>query len=728
MSLILHRTHKHGPTLTPTSAPSVLSAGKGTFTLSGKDVALSYSGALTTYRGANLPYTLNSVTGATSQMTSPGEDALTTDFGSNPWSDIADFYVGSARYNAATVLTVTGADASARYTSLQTHLATVAAGNNDYIIKLPVATTQGDRFSLPAKTYPTKHCWIVNTDIHAGTFATARGTRIPQSTSGMAIIEGPNTSGSYVINNEQGANHANSRGYSFHGVVIQTTQGSTTQSAGVGIVTLGHDGVTTAIYTITALSQLASRFYFDRCWIRGSSTQPVRRGICLNAPLVHIEDCQITDIHKDGDESAAIGSWTGSRYVSVVNTRLEGAGMCILTGGATPYAPGTGVFDPQDWYCKKVYAYKPPTWNPANGSYDGNGWDVKNHIESKNHHRWLFDAVVAENCWVSAQTGISTFFQNVDETGQNNSTNNCEDIVLRNYLMKNSFYGFGLAGGLHYPQINHCYDVTTNTARVTGYLNTIEDDYYNGATFQITGGTGAGSQVYTITDWVKDPSVDNSLGATVTVSPNWVTPPDSTSSAFSGNWTNYPVPAHHTSRVVLDNVALIQQAGLRSNAELAGGTGADKTTTRVFQFYGHVDDLKMHRVTSDTDTGRWMQLEKDNAFTNSGWSITNVVGASGNGGVLDSSTGGGYGHDKLVAYAGTSAVVSGNVVYGPIDGIYNLSGAGITVPTDYTDMHFNDYTNYDYALTDAYLTSGVSGSRPGVDFTSLNAMLTGVTS
>jgi len=380
-----------------------------------------------TYRGANLPI----------GMTAPA--TLGDPFGGAPWS-ITDLIVGSSRYNAATVLTVSTTGAQGR-TDLVAHLATVAANDLDYIIKLPVGSQTGAALTLPAKSFPTRHCWIVNTDVHAGTFATPRGTKIPASTTGMAIIEGPAASGNSIV---KMADSGNARGYSFHGVVIQNNQASASYDVVLGIVEIRRTSAQ------TTLDGYPGRVYFDRCWLRGSPTTDTRRGIMANGPYLWAEDSRITEVHFLGNEAAGIGGWTGSQFHVWKNLTIEAASQTILYGGADPDQPQTNLLDPADVFTDKVYGHKPLTWLPTHTSYGGIGWTVKTGFEAKNCRRWVIDRSITQNCWPSAQAGWSMLFQNLSDNNNNHLENRVEDIIIRHHRFDNVVFGPDLLSRVAY--------------------------------------------------------------------------------------------------------------------------------------------------------------------------------------------------------------------------------------------------------------------------------------
>jgi hypothetical protein len=367
---------------------------------------------VTTYRGRNLPIGMT----ATVPQSIGDRTTLATPFGGTVW-DTADLSVGSARYNAATVLVAVS------YAQLMTHLATVAANDLDYIITTPVATLVGV-VTLPAKTYPNRHCWIVNTTIHAGTFAHAIGTKVPKSTVGMTILQGPPSAIDAVV---EYAQSGNARGYSLHGIVVQIDPSSASYYVQLGIISCRRNTPQ------VAMSGYSGRLKIDRCWIRGSAIADVRRGILMSGPYLDMQDSRISDVHYRGNESAGIGGWTGAQLHKQINCTIEAGAQTILYGGADPDNPNTNLLDPSDIYTERVYGFKPLTWLTTHPSYAGIHWTVKTGFEAKNVRRWLIDRSWTQNCWPDAQTGFAMLFQNLSDDNSNHLENRIEDVIVRNH-------------------------------------------------------------------------------------------------------------------------------------------------------------------------------------------------------------------------------------------------------------------------------------------------------
>lgn len=679
-------------TLTDTGGASLVTGDAFTATFSGSGITsatdngtLDVVVASSVYRGATLP---NGITAPAS---------LSDGFGGMTW-DYSDLYVGGTRYNAATRLTVSTTGATGR-TDLLAHLATVAAGNNDYVIILPTsAALTGGQYTLPAKTFTSKHCWIVNTKVDDNTFAYSRGTKIPASTTNMAILEGGTATLDSIVTF---ADSGSARGYSFHGCVIQNNQSSASYDIQLGVIEMRR---TTQQ---TAMSGYPGRLYLDRCWLRGSPTTDVRRGILANGPYLAVHDTRISDVHCVGNESAGIAGWTGSQFHDIRRCTIEAGTQTVLYGGADPDNPNTNLLDPADIFIEKVYGFKPLTWLTSHGTYGGIHWSVKTGFESKNVRRLVIDRSWSQNCWPDAQNGYGLLLQNLSDGSNNLSENRIEDVVVRHHQFDYNANGVNLAARVAY----HDGRVTSSTATVTtvtgNFCNTA--GFYDGVTITITSGTGSG-QTRTI-------ATGGWSGGTrqATVTAAWTTTPDATSYI---TFNSSAVPTNRMTRIVFDNINMTRNGGNRADATSIILNGSSSSLGYGMQLLSDIDNLIIDRWTADGN--RHINLEGSGGTS---WTLTNHVARQGTYGTFR--TGGLQFNAALAASCGTGLTFNGNVGYDLGSGSYS---GGIDYNETNASMLFTDYANYDYRLTSAHLTSGVSGGVPGCDINELNSQVSGINS
>src|SRR2546429_1222426 len=177
----------------------------------------------------------------------------------------------------------------------------------------------------------------------------AAGTRVgPGQASLMPKIVSPNTAP--AISTAAGAHH-----FRFVGVEITTTWASTS-ATNYGLVALEAPGGN------TSLAQVPTDIVFDRCYIHGTPTGNIRRGILMNSARTAVVDSYLSDHHEVGADSQAIAGWNGPGPFKIVNNYLEGAGENVLFGGADP---GISNLVPSDIEIRKNYLVKPLSWRVA---------------------------------------------------------------------------------------------------------------------------------------------------------------------------------------------------------------------------------------------------------------------------------------------------------------------------------------------------------------------------
>ena len=145
-----------------------------------------------------------------------------------------------------------------------------------------------------------------------------------------------------------------------------------------------------------------SKIIFDRTWMHGTAKDDSTRAVQLNnAHNVAVIDSYLNDFHcvavtgscsdaqaiTGGNDSSSAGTF------KIVNNFLEASGENILLGG------GTSVDTPGDWEIRRNHFYKPMMWNPADPSFIGIKFAVKNHFEMKNGTRVLLEGNIMENVW-----------------------------------------------------------------------------------------------------------------------------------------------------------------------------------------------------------------------------------------------------------------------------------------------------------------------------------------
>jgi len=297
-------------------------------------------------------------------------------------------------------------------------------------IQLAAGATYTGNFTLPFKSCTG---WVVVRTSAPDSSLPAPGVRINPTYAGvLPKIVSPNVSP--AISTQFGANH-----YRFIGVEVTTTI-STTNTVQYGLIDLGDDPATGN--GVTSLSQLASFIFFDRCYIHGTPTGNVKRGLTFNAASLAVIDSYVSDIHLVGQDSQAIGGWNGPGPFKIVDNYLEAATENVMFGGATPSIPGVIASDIE---IRGNHFFKPLSWRVGDPGYGGIHWSVKNLLEFKIAQRVLVIGNVFENNWADAQVGFAILLTPRTESGAA-SWIEVQDITFTANIVRHTGSGLNILG------------------------------------------------------------------------------------------------------------------------------------------------------------------------------------------------------------------------------------------------------------------------------------------
>ena len=298
-----------------------------------------------------------------------------------------------------------------------------SAQPGDTIILQAGATYTGN-FTLPVTS---SNAWVY---VQSSALSSLpEGTRVGPAQAGlMPKIVSPNTMPAI-------ATAAGAHNFRFSGIEITTTWASTS-ATNYFLVYLEAPGGN------TSLSQVPTDFTFDRCYIHGTPTGNIRRGILLNSARTAVVDSYLSDFHEVGADNQAVASWNGPGPFKIVNNYLEASSENILFGGADPSIPN---LVPSDIEIRRNYLFKPLSWMAGSGSFAGIHWSVKNLLELKNAQRLLIDGNVLENNWADAQNGYGVLFtpRNQDGTAPWSVV---RDVTFTNNILRHSGGGINAMG------------------------------------------------------------------------------------------------------------------------------------------------------------------------------------------------------------------------------------------------------------------------------------------
>jgi hypothetical protein len=185
------------------------------------------------------------------------------------------------------------------------------------VIELQAGATFVGNFILPRK--PGTDWIYVRSSAHAR--LPRPGTRVsPSHARLMPRIDSPNREP--AIRTAAAAHH-----YRFVG--IEVTARGTTKSTGPysdnNVVYLESEGGQ------TSLGQVPTDIIFERCYVHGTPTGGVRRGIAMNGARMAVVDSYLADFHEVGADSQAISGWNGPALQGRQQLP-EGAGRTSCSG------------------------------------------------------------------------------------------------------------------------------------------------------------------------------------------------------------------------------------------------------------------------------------------------------------------------------------------------------------------------------------------------------------
>jgi hypothetical protein len=300
-----------------------------------------------------------------------------------------------------------------------------AARPGDEIV-LEAGAVFTDNFVLRNKGPKEDARWITIRSSQMDGLLPPEGTRVsPADTASMPRVLSKNAGS--VLKASAGAHH-----YRFIGIEFSITNSVSRISS---LITLGDDDQ-------TSLDAIPHDIIFDRCYIHGTPTANVRRGIALNSARTSVVDSYISDCHERGADSQAICGWAGPGPFKIVNNYLEGAGENILFGGADAKIEG---LVPSDIEIRRNHFSKQLSWKEDDPSYAGIDWSIKNIFELKNARRVFIDGNLFEHNWHDSQVGYAILFKSANSSGRA-TWSVTEDVTFTNNIVRHTAAGINILG------------------------------------------------------------------------------------------------------------------------------------------------------------------------------------------------------------------------------------------------------------------------------------------
>jgi hypothetical protein len=319
-----------------------------------------------------------------------------------------------------TYVPVTGRSLSLRSgDNLQSALDAARPGDE---IVLEAGSVYTGSFSLPNKSGTG---WVVVRTAAMDRLPPA-GTRVtPAHAPAMAAIVGTRTQP--ALRTKAAAHH-----FRFVGIEIRPQEGGYTKN----LISLGTAEEKDA-------SALPHSFIFDRCYIHGDPKVGGRRGVTLNGGATAIVDSHVSDWKGRGEDTQAVGGWSGPGPFKIVNNYLEAAGENVMFGGGDPSLPN---LTPSDIEIRRNHFAKPLAWHHRDRKhFAGTRWTVKNLLELKNARRVIVDGNLFERSWQESQGG---FVIKLSPRNQDGSApwSTVEDVTISNNVMRGAKSGIAVHG------------------------------------------------------------------------------------------------------------------------------------------------------------------------------------------------------------------------------------------------------------------------------------------
>jgi len=270
-------------------------------------------------------------------------------------------------------------------------------------IVLPAGSTFNGNFTIPNKSCDG---WVL---LESSAIASLPlGTRVtPASVSNMTTLVTDSVSTS-VFRFVAGA-------HNFRFIGLELTCGVACNAPADFMDAVGFAIDSGEFATQALASQEPTNIIVDRCYIHGSPTQNIRRGVSFNGASLAIVDSYISEIHEasaaSGGDSQAIAAWNGSGPFLVQNNSIEAASENILMGGADPSIPNLVM---SDLTIVGNHIFKDIAWRNKAAPLN---WVIKNLIEMKNIRRVLIQGNIIEYNWVAAQNGEAILLTPRNQSG-----------------------------------------------------------------------------------------------------------------------------------------------------------------------------------------------------------------------------------------------------------------------------------------------------------------------
>jgi hypothetical protein len=331
--------------------------------------------------------------------------------------------------------------------------ALTAAVPGDVIVLESGATFTGN-YTLPVKT-GSGDIYVVNSQVHAGTFGTAAGRRVTSAT-GQATLRHPGGNNTPVI-----ASVGNGRtGWRFVGITVDLPPSGMTSLS--EMIVLGDR-------TEPNTANYPGRFVFDRCRVLGRQSISVRRGISVTGPDFAFLDGQLLEVNSISPDGDCVGIifWGFASNGLVQNAEIVGPTEHVFCGGLDANAIVDLTVQPADITVRRCYlrggAYQDQ--DLGGGSWNGTVYNTKNFFETKAGRR-----ILLEDCVMERHLGNDQQFPVVIKSnlGGSQATQNTNDVTVRNLKLFNANSVIAAKGFGDDPNVSGLRRVSIDNVAIVG--------------------------------------------------------------------------------------------------------------------------------------------------------------------------------------------------------------------------------------------------------------------
>ncbi|MBA3578942.1 MAG: hypothetical protein H0W42_03055 [Gemmatimonadaceae bacterium] len=286
-------------------------------------------------------------------------------------------------------------------------------------IRLEAGQTFTGNFIMPDKaTGSTQEILITTTNPLTAPSATERMNPTVAQTFNLPKLQSPNN---------QGALQAALYTHHWRIKHLEFLHGLGGTPGGGQAVSLGSGGTDQ-----NTLEKVPHHLVLEGCYIHGSTTFGLKRGVGFNCAYGTVIRCHIDECWYPGADSQTILGWNGPGPFLIEDNYLVAGSENIMFGGADPAITN---LVPADITIIGNHMTKPWEWLGQSNK------QVKNVLEFKTGRRILVQYNLIERCWVAAQSGSGLNWKSVNQDGSH-TLSRVEELLFRDNVIRDMSQAF----------------------------------------------------------------------------------------------------------------------------------------------------------------------------------------------------------------------------------------------------------------------------------------------